>query len=176
MKSSLMSSPPISISHRRFRCRCSNSRDVVSPPSERPEELARRLRCSSHATYKKITFQVDVAFIPPRFECFLCHRVKLSRFSYFGSKRKVSVCNPRKKLTYETCWGGKGCLHLSSLLERVKGGYIFSWSHQPRSQGSLLPALWSSQGLSLSRSVGRVGENPGNEVVTSFPFDRNFKC
>ena len=27
---------------------------------------------------------------------------------------------------------------------------------QPRSQGSLLPAL--------SRSVGRVGENPGNEV------------
>ena len=31
---------------------------------------------------------------------------------------------------------------------------------QPRSQGSLLPAL-----LSLSRSVGRVGENPGNEVA-----------
>ena len=29
---------------------------------------------------------------------------------------------------------------------------------QPRSQGSLLPAL--------SRSVGRVGENPGNEVET----------
>ena len=163
MTSSLMSSPPISISHRCFRCRCSNSRDVVSPPSERPEELARRLRCSSHATYKKITFQVDVAFIPPRFECFLCHRVKLSRFSYIGSKRKVSVCHPRKKLTYETCWGGNGCL--SSLLERVKGGYIFSWSHQPRSQG-----------LSLSRSVGRVGENPGNEVVKSFPFDRNFKC
>ena len=27
---------------------------------------------------------------------------------------------------------------------------------EPRSQGSLLPAL---------RSVGRVGENPGNEVV-----------
>jgi len=29
---------------------------------------------------------------------------------------------------------------------------------QPRSQGSLLPALRPS------RSVGRVGENPGNEV------------
>ena len=29
---------------------------------------------------------------------------------------------------------------------------------QPRSQGSLLPAL---------RSVGRVGENPGNEVENS---------
>ena len=127
MTSSLMSSPPISISHRRFRCRCSNSRDVVSPPSERPEELARRLRCSSHATYKKVAFQVDVAFIPPRLECFLCHRVKLSRFSYIGSKRKVSVCHPGKKLTYETCRGGKGCL--SSPLERVKGGYIFSWSH-----------------------------------------------
>ena len=29
---------------------------------------------------------------------------------------------------------------------------------QPRSQGSLLPAPWS---------VGRVGENPGNEVEDS---------
>ena len=32
---------------------------------------------------------------------------------------------------------------------------------QPRSQGSLLPALRSS--------VGQVGENPGNEVATSIP-------
>ena len=30
---------------------------------------------------------------------------------------------------------------------------------QPHSQGSLLPTLWSS--------VGRVGENPGNEVSAS---------
>ena len=37
---------------------------------------------------------------------------------------------------------------------------------QPRSQGSLLPALRSALSLSLSRSVGRVGENPGNEVDT----------
>ena len=39
---------------------------------------------------------------------------------------------------------------------------------QPRSQGSLLPALRSERErqtrLSLSRSVGRVGKNPGNEV------------
>ena len=41
---------------------------------------------------------------------------------------------------------------------------------QPRSQGSFLPALRSERererrvSLSLSRSVGRVGENPGNEV------------
>ena len=32
---------------------------------------------------------------------------------------------------------------------------------QPRSQGSLLPALR----FSLSRSLGRVGENPGNDVA-----------
>ena len=50
---------------------------------------------------------------------------------------------------------------------------------QPPSQGPLLPAPWSErdrdpdsgrhvtsvyQGLCLSRSMGRVGENPGNEV------------
>ena len=35
---------------------------------------------------------------------------------------------------------------------------------QPRSQGSLLPCLTERP---LSRSVGRVGENPGNEVVLS---------
>ena len=35
---------------------------------------------------------------------------------------------------------------------------------QPRSQGSLLP--------NLSRSVGRVGENPGNEVVLSSETER----
>ena len=34
-------------------------------------------------------------------------------------------------------------------------------SYQPRFQGSLPPAPW---GESLSRSMGRVGENPGNEV------------
>ena len=33
---------------------------------------------------------------------------------------------------------------------------ILAFLPQPRSKGSLLPAL---------RSVGRVGENPGNEVV-----------
>ena len=33
--------------------------------------------------------------------------------------------------------------------------------NQHRSQGSFLPALRSK----LSRSVGRVGENPGNEVT-----------
>ena len=41
---------------------------------------------------------------------------------------------------------------------------------QPHSQGSLLPALWSArerEGLSLSRSVGWVGENLRNEVVDS---------
>ena len=35
---------------------------------------------------------------------------------------------------------------------------------QPRSQGSLLPAL--------SRSVGRVGENPGNEVESQDVLNR----
>ena len=49
MTSLLMSSPPISISHRLFRCRYSNSRDVVAscPSFSRPApppELACRLR------------------------------------------------------------------------------------------------------------------------------------
>ena len=35
-------------------------------------------------------------------------------------------------------------------------GEAMRMNSEPRSQGSLLPAL---------RSVGRVGENPGNEVV-----------
>ena len=35
---------------------------------------------------------------------------------------------------------------------------------QPHSLGSLLPALWSERESSLSRSIGRVGENPGNKV------------
>ena len=45
MRSLLMSSPPISTSHRLFRCRYSNSRDVVAiyPFSSHPGELARRL-------------------------------------------------------------------------------------------------------------------------------------
>ena len=48
--------------------------------------------------------------------------------------------------------------------------YIISnFLMQPRSQGSLLPALRSERErerrLSFSRSLGRVGENPGNEVV-----------
>ena len=52
MTSMPISSPPISISHRLFRCRYSNSRNVVAssasfsrPPPEWPEELARKLRC-----------------------------------------------------------------------------------------------------------------------------------
>ena len=53
MTSLLMSSPPISISHRLFRCRYLNSRDVVAlfpfpaPLSERPGELAWRLKLVS---------------------------------------------------------------------------------------------------------------------------------
>ena len=50
MTSFLMSSPPSSISHRLFRCRYSNSRDVVAsspsfpaPPPGHPKEHARRL-------------------------------------------------------------------------------------------------------------------------------------
>ena len=48
--------------------------------------------------------------------------------------------------------------------------YIISnFLMQPRFQGSLLPALRSERErerrLSFSRSLGRVGENPGNEVV-----------
>ena len=49
MTSLIMSSPPISISHRLSRCRYSNSKDVVAsspsfpPPPERPGELALRL-------------------------------------------------------------------------------------------------------------------------------------
>ena len=45
MRSLLMSSPPISTSHRLFRCRYLNSRDVVAiyPFSSHPGELARRL-------------------------------------------------------------------------------------------------------------------------------------
>ena len=35
---------------------------------------------------------------------------------------------------------------------------------QPRSQGSLLPALRSERERDPGNSVGRVGENPGNEV------------
>ena len=40
-------------------------------------------------------------------------------------------------------------------------GLPYHLVNQPRSQGSLLPAPRSK----LSRSVGRVGENPGNEVA-----------
>ena len=41
-----------------------------------------------------------------------------------------------------------------------EGGYSgYQRLPQPRFQGSLLPAL--------SHSVGRVGENPGNEVVVT---------
>ena len=53
MTSFLMKSPPISISHRLFRCRYLNSRDVVAlfpfpaPLSERPGELAWRLKVVS---------------------------------------------------------------------------------------------------------------------------------
>ena len=50
-------------------------------------------------------------------------------------------------------------------LTNQKSTTVFSWlliglnlyKRQPQSQGSLLPTLRSS--------VGRVGENPGNEVV-----------
>ena len=47
MTSLLMSSPPISISHRLFRCRYSNSRDVVasSPSFSRPAARAPRRAC-----------------------------------------------------------------------------------------------------------------------------------
>ena len=60
---------------------------------------------------------------------------------------------------------------------------------QPRSQGSLLPAPterererpWKTlvHGLSLARSVGRVGENPGNEVEKAADISRRhhwFPC
>ena len=40
---------------------------------------------------------------------------------------------------------------------------------QPCSQGSLLPALRSKRESSLSRSIGRVGENRGNEVAHRQP-------
>ena len=48
MTSLLMSSPPISISHRFFRCRYSNSRDVVasSPSFPRPAARTPRRACS----------------------------------------------------------------------------------------------------------------------------------
>ena len=48
MTSLLMSSPPISISHRSFRCRYSNSRDVVasSPSLLRPAARKPRRACS----------------------------------------------------------------------------------------------------------------------------------
>ena len=47
MTSLLMSSPPISILHRLFQCRCSNSRDVVasSPSFSRPAARAPRRAC-----------------------------------------------------------------------------------------------------------------------------------
>jgi len=55
-----------------------------------------------------------------------------------------------------------------ALLVPVSTKRITQIVNQPRSQGSLLPALWSERerdpGLSPSRSIGRVGENPGNEV------------
>ena len=50
------------------------------------------------------------------------------------------------------CW-----LHGSCLVDKPGDKHFL----QPRSQGSLLPAL---------RSIGRVGENPGNEVALS-PLD-----
>ena len=48
MTSLLMSSPPISILHRLFRCRYSNSRDLVasSPSFSRPAARAPRTACS----------------------------------------------------------------------------------------------------------------------------------
>ena len=48
MTSLLMSSPPISISHRLFQCRYSNSRDVIasSPFFSRPTARAPRTACS----------------------------------------------------------------------------------------------------------------------------------
>ena len=48
MTSLLMSSPPISISHRLFQCRYSNSRDVIasSPSFSRPTARAPRTACS----------------------------------------------------------------------------------------------------------------------------------
>ena len=42
---------------------------------------------------------------------------------------------------------------------------------QSRSQGSLLPALRSERERDHVGSVGRVGENPGNEVAISFVLD-----
>ena len=48
MTSLLMSSPPISISHRLFRCRYSNSREVLSnsPSFSRPDPRAPRRACT----------------------------------------------------------------------------------------------------------------------------------
>ena len=43
------------------------------------------------------------------------------------------------------------------VIKKLKMDHLWVYT-QPRSKGSLLPALF------LSRSVGRVGENPGNEV------------
>ena len=61
------------------------------------------------------------------------------------------------------------------LICSLKFCITFVFHSQPRSQGFLLPTLrserekdsgkrWSRVSQNLSRSVGRVGETPGNEV------------
>ena len=58
----LISSPPISISHQFFRCRCSNSRDVVSssPSFSRPAASAPRRACLQART-KMIIIEFSVS-------------------------------------------------------------------------------------------------------------------
>ena len=64
MTSLLMSSPPISISHRLFRCRYSNSRDVVasSPSFSRPAARVPRRACS-----QAIFFPNPASLTEPKF-------------------------------------------------------------------------------------------------------------
>ena len=69
--------------------------------------------------------------------------------------------------------GGVTDCFVFQALPRLTTVYLYDLDNymtpcQPRSQGSLLPAL-------PSRSVGRVGENPGNEVDSLYVLSCSFQ-
>ena len=98
-----LSSPPISISHRFFRQRCSNSRDVVAsspsvlaPLPERPEELARRLINLPHLTAQEPYFKSFQSGEKKILNSILYTNTKRFKIGYLSSMTNVLFAKIKK--------------------------------------------------------------------------------
>ena len=146
MTSLLMSSPPISISHWLFRCKYSNSRDVVASSFSRPDAKASQRACSQAKIRIKYNTRTFLDFFTA-IKC-ICQPILAFLQTEMTLFATFSLTSTSEILTLSYAWGlkkiplsGGAFLGPNPRFLRVAMQGWSDWHKNGRGSSSPFPAL-----------------------------------